>query len=449
MGVIKIKKGLNLPINGEPKNFIDSTKKVSKVGIIGSDFVGLKPSFTVSVGEKVKLGQVLFTDKKNNSIKFTSPASGTILELNRGEKRIFKSLVIEIEGNDEIVFKNYTETEIPSLTRDEVKENLLNSGLWISLRERPMSKIADPEIIPNSIFITAIDSNPLGPDISYIIKGKENSFKNGLRILSKLTDGKVFLCKEENSEIPTSQIPNLSIEEFSGVHPKGLVGTHIHYLDPVSRNKKVWHIGAQDVAAIGNLFTTGKIDTERIISLAGPSVKNPRYIKTRVGASIPEICENELNDKENRKISGSVFSGREATKEENYLGRYHQQISVIEEVNNRTFLGWMNPTAKLFSVKNILFTSLNKHLKYNFSTSLNGGERAIVPSGSYEKVMPLDILPTFLLRALAVDDLEDSENLGCLELDEEDLALCTFVCPSKIDHTVNLRRNLNLIDKEG
>lgn len=449
MGVIKIKKGLNLPINGEPNNFIDSTKKVSKVGIIGNDFVGLKPTFAVAVGEKVKQGQVLFSDKKNTVVKFTSPASGTVLEINRGEKRVFQSLVIEIEGTDEIVFKNYSETQIPSLTREEVKENLLNSGLWTSLRERPMSKIANPEITPHSIFVTAIDSNPLGPDISYILKGKENSFKNGLRILSKLTDGKLFLCKEEKSEIPAIQLPNLVEQEFSGLHPKGLVGTHIHFLDPVSRNKKVWHINAQDVVAIGNLFTTGKIDTERIVTLAGPSVKNPRYIKTRVGASISELCENELNQNENRKISGSVFSGREATKEENYLGRYHQQISVIEELNNRTFLGWMNPAVKQFSVKNVLFTSLSKHLKYNFSTSLNGGERAIVPSGSYEKVMPLDILATFLLRSLAVDDIEDSEKLGCLELDEEDLSLCTFVCPSKIDHSQNLRRNLNLIDKEG
>ncbi|MBK7103778.1 MAG: Na(+)-translocating NADH-quinone reductase subunit A [Ignavibacteriae bacterium] len=449
MGVIKIKKGLNLPINGEPANFIDSTKKVSKVGILGNDFVGLKPTFSVAVGEKVKLGQVLFSDKKNESIKFTSPASGTVTEINRGEKRIFQSIVIDVEGNDEIVFKNYSETQIPSLTRDEIKEQLLNCGMWISLRERPMSKIANPEIVPSSIFITAIDSNPLAPNVSFILKGKENSFKNGLRVLSKLTDGKLFLCKEENSEIPSVQLPNLTEQEFSGLHPKGLAGTHIHFLDPVSRTKKVWYINAQDVAAIGNLFTTGKIDVERIITLAGPSVKNPRYIKTRIGATISEICNNELNEKENRIISGSVFSGRKTTKEENYLGRYHQQISVIEEHNSRDFLGWMNPAQKQFSVKNVMFTSLSKSLKYNFSTSLNGGERAIVPSGSYEKVMPLDILPTFLLRSLAVDDIEDSEKLGCLELDEEDLGLCTFVCPSKIDHAQNLRRNLNLIDKEG
>ncbi|MFZ1288876.1 MAG: Na(+)-translocating NADH-quinone reductase subunit A [Melioribacteraceae bacterium] len=449
MGVIKIKKGLNLPINGEPKNFIDSTKKVSKVGILGSDFNGLKPTFSVAVGEKVKLGQLLFADKKVEGIKFTSPASGTITEINRGDKRVFLSLVIDIEGNDEVVFKNYSETQIPSLTRDEVKDQLIESGLWISLRERPMSKIANPSIVPNSIFITAMDSNPLAPNVSFILKGKENSFKNGLRVLSKLTDGTLFLCKDENSEIPSVQLPNLTEQEFSGIHPKGLAGTHIHFLDPVSRTKKVWYINAQDVAAIGNLFTTGKIDTERIISLVGPSVNNPRYIKTRIGASISEICNNELNEKRNRTISGSVLSGKSTNKEENYLGRYHQQISVIEEHNNRDFLGWMNPAKNLFSVKNVLFSSLSSSRKYDFSTSLNGGERAIVPIGSYEKVMPLDILPTFLLRSLAVDDIEDSEKLGCLELDEEDLALCTFVCPSKIDHGQNLRRNLNLIDKEG
>ncbi len=449
MGAIKIKKGLNLPINGEPSEEVDDSKRVKKVAILGNDYIGLKPTLSISVGEKVKLGQLLFTDKKMPGVNYTSPASGTVIEVNRGEKRAFLSMVIEIEGNDEITFKSYKEAEIPSLVKDTIKDQLIESGLWTSLRERPFSKVANPEVEPHSIFITAMDSNPLAPDVAKILAGRENHFKNGIRILAKLTEGKVYLCKEENSKIPSLQLSNIVEQEFSGVHPKGLAGTHMHFLDPVNRTKKVWYINAQDVTAIGILFSTGKIDVERIITLAGPSVKNPRYIKTRLGASLSEICEGELENGEVRIISGSVLSGRKRTKEEDYLGRFHQQISVIPEHSTREFLGWVKPTSKLFSVKKVLLSSLTPNKKINFNSALNGSHRAIVPIGNYEKVMPLDILPTILLRHLAVDDIESVEQLGCLELDEEDLALCTFVCPSKIDHGSNLRRNLTIIDKEG
>jgi Na+-transporting NADH:ubiquinone oxidoreductase subunit A len=358
-------------------------------------------------------------------------------------------MVIELEGNEEVTFNSYSESEIPSLNIDLVKSQLLDSGLWTALRERPFSKVANPEINPKAIFITALDSNPLAPSIEKVLEGREAGFKNGVRVLSKLTEGNLFLCKEEGSKIPEPQVHNLTVQEFSGVHPKGLAGTHIHYLSPVSRNSKVWYINAQDVAAIGELFTTGKINVNRIISLGGPALKNPRYLKTRIGASLSELTSDELSAKECRIISGSVLHGRKSTETENYLGRYHQQISVIEEHSERDFLGWVVPTSKLFSLKKVLLSSLTPKKKFGFTSALNGGERAIVPSGSYEQVMPLDVLPTFLLRSLAVDDIEEAEKLGCLELDEEDLALCTFVCPSKIDHGVNLRKNLNLIDKEG
>lgn len=449
MGVTKIKKGLNLPIAGEPSNNVDESKSVKRVAILGEDYIGMKPTLEVNVGDNVKLGQLLFTDKKMEGIKFTSPGAGKVVEINRGEKRKFLSIVIDLEGNDEVNFKSFPELEIQSIKEDEVKSQLIESGMWTSLRERPFSKVANPNTKPNSIFITAIDSNPLAPSISKILEGKENSFKNGLRVISKLTEGNVYLVKEEGDTIPEVQLHNLVVEEFGGVHPKGLVGTHIHMLDPVSRTKQVWYINAQDVIAIGELFTTGKINTNRIISLGGPSVKNPRYLKTRMGASLTELCEGELEEAENRIISGSVLSGRKASDAESYLGRYHQQITVIEEQTERDFLGWIMPTSKLFSVKKVLLSSLSPSKKFKFTSALNGGERAIVPSGSYEQVMPLDVLPTFLLRSLAIDDVEESEKLGCLELDEEDLALCTYVCPSKIDHGINLRRNLTLIDKEG
>ena len=449
MGVIKIKKGLELPINGEPSPNVDDSKKVKKVAILGNDYVGLKPTLDVAVGDTVKLGQLLFTCKKLPGVKYTSPASGKVIEINRGEKRHFLSLVIKIDGTEEVTFNSYKETELSSISKDDIKTQLIESGVWTSLRERPMSKVANPQTEPKAIFVTAIDSNPLAPSVETILKGNESDFKNGLRLLAKLTEGQLYLCKEEGSAIPETTLHNLTVQEFSGIHPKGLAGTHIHHLHPADRNNPVWYINAQDVISIGKLFTTGKIDVERTITIGGPSVKNPRYLKTRLGASISELLNGELEEKENRMISGSVLSGRTASREEDYLGRYHQQVSVIEEQNDRDFLGWVIPTSKLFSVKNVLLSSLSPKKKFDFTTATNGGGRAIVPSGSYEQVMPLDILPTFLLRALAVNDVEEAEKLGCLELDEEDLALCTYVCPSKVEHGINLRRNLTLIDKEG
>jgi Na+-transporting NADH:ubiquinone oxidoreductase subunit A len=449
MAAINIKKGLNLPITGSPEAVIDESKKVTKVALLGNDYFGLKPTLEVSVGEEVKLGQLLFTDKKMPAVKFTSPASGRVVEINRGEKRVFLSIVIEIEGKDEVTFKSYSESELLTLNKETIKEQLIESGLWTAIRERPFGRVANPDTNPSSIFVTAIDSNPLALSVEKILEGNETDFKNGLRILSKLTDGQIYLCKDEEEKIPEVQLHNLTVQEFSGVHPKGLPGTHIHFLDPAGRAKKVWYLGAQDVLAIAHLFTKGKLKTDRIISLAGPSVQKPRYVKTRIGASLHELCAGEITDGENRLISGSVLFGRIATTEEGYLGRYDQQISVISEHSTRNFLGWITPDPRLYSLKNVMLSSLTPKKMFNFNTALNGGKRAIVPTGSYEQVMPLDILPTYLLRALAIDDVEEAEKLGCLELDEEDLALCTFVCPSKVNHGENLRRNLMLIDREG
>ncbi|MDA3860621.1 MAG: Na(+)-translocating NADH-quinone reductase subunit A [Melioribacteraceae bacterium] len=445
MAKVKIKKGLNLPLNGSPKQEISKTILTKKVALLGDDYVGMKPTMLVAVGDEVKKGQFLFADKKTPGVKFTATASGKIIEINRGEKRAFKSMVIEKYGSEEITFKSYSENELSNLTADSIKENLIESGLWTSLRVRPFSKVADPSTTPNSIFVTAMDTNPLAPSIEKVLEGKEKAFENGLKVLDKLIEGKIFLCKAPNSKISIIDSSKLIVEEFEGPHPSGLVGTHIHFLDPVSSSKNVWYVNAQDVAAIGNLFTTGKIDTDRIISVGGSQVKLPTLIKTEIGADLNELTTDALKDGENRVISGSVFTGHHATGFVSYLGRYHQQVSVIEEESKREFLGWVNPFGNRFSIKSVVMPK--KVL--NFSTSLHGGKRSIVPVGSYEAVMPLDILPNYLLRALAVNDIEEAEQLGCLELDEEDLGLCSFVCPSKINHGENLRSNLTQIEKEG
>jgi len=447
--LIKIKKGLTLPINGQPDQKIYEGNPARSVAVIGPDYIGMKPDFVVSIGGRVKLGQLLFSDKKMPLIRYTSPGSGTVTAINRGEKRAFLSIVIELDGKEEIIFQSFPDDQIKMLKRDAVIVQLLESGLWTAMRARPFGKVADPETKPHSIFITAIDTNPLAPSVELIISEKSDLFKTGLEIISKLTDGKLFVCKAPGTAIPLPDVRNLVIEEFQGPHPAGNVGTHIHFLDPVSLSKTVWHIGAQDVIAVGHLFKTGRLMTDRIIALAGPLARKPRLIRTRPGASLQDLTVGELKDGEKRIISGSVFSGYTADGPLAFLGRYHQQVTVIPEERERKLFGWLSPGARLYSVKNVMLSRLQPRKTFDFSTNVHGGVRSIVPVGSYEKVMPLDILPTYLLRALAADDIDEAEKLGCLELDEEDLALCTFVCPSKIEHGQNLRRVLTLIEKEG
>jgi Na+-transporting NADH:ubiquinone oxidoreductase subunit A len=446
---ITITKGLTLPITGQPDQIISDRKFPDSVALLGCDYVGMRPHFSVSAGEYVKLGQPLFIDKKMPSLQYTSPGSGKIIAINRGQKRMLLSVVIALEGSDELTFNSYAEHELPNLDRQSVAGLLLVSGLWTAIRTRPFSRVADPETKPHSLFVTAIDTNPLAPSVAMILKKKERHFINGLTVLSRLTEGKVFLCTAPGGHIPRPELESLSVAEFSGPHPAGNAGTHIHFLDPVSRNKHVWHVGVQDVIAIGILFTEGRLDVERVVSLAGPSVKNPRLVKTRIGASLRDLTSGELQGGEQRIISGSLLSGHTAHGETGYLGRYHQQISVLPEGRKRELLGWLRPGLNNYSVKNIALSRLFPKKLFDFTTASHGGRRAIVPVEAYEKVMPLDIMPTYLLRALAADDVEEAERLGSLELDEEDLALCTFVCPAKIDHGAELRRNLTLIEKEG
>ena len=440
---------MDLPITGKPVQKISQAKQPGTVAVLGIDYIGMKPRFTVSVGDFVKQGELLFTDKKVPSVRYTSPGAGKVIAINRGDRRALVSVVISLDGNDQVSFTSYAEQELPALQRQDVVDLLLSSGLWTSLRCRPFSSVANPASMPHSLFVTALDTNPLAPSLDVIIEENKRHFNNGLAVLSRLTEGTVFLCIAPGGHVPEVHPDSLIPVQFAGPHPAGNAGTHIHFLDPAARNKQVWYINAQDVIAIGILFTTGTLSVERIISLAGPSVKNPRLIKTRLGASVSDITSGELIEGKQRCISGSVLSGFTAHEETGYLGRYHQQISVIPEGGKREFLGWLRPGLNQYSIKNIVLSRLQPNRLFSFTSSSHGSRRAIVPVGSYEKVMPLDIMPTPLMKALAVDDIDEAEMLGCLELDEEDLSLCTFVCPSKIDHGKELRRNLSLIEKEG
>lgn len=451
--LIKTKKGLDLPIAGEPEQVIyNDAGTISSVGVIGKDYLGMRPTMQVAEGDRVKLGQVLFSDKKNPKVNYTAPGCGVVKAINRGAKRVLQSVVIELEGDEEEVFAEYKEAELADLNPEQVKENLLASGLWTSLRTRPYSKVPDPDSEPHSIFVNAMDTNPLAAKPEIIIEERAQDFKNGLTVISHLTHGKVYLCKSPSYGFPGGDFSKVAVAEFKGPHPAGLPGTHIHFLDPVGADKTVWHLDYQSVIAIGHLFTTGRLNVERVISLAGPTVKRPRLIRTRLGANTDELVKDEIDPSHERRIiSGSVLHGRRAAGWAAYLGRYHHQISVVEECRKRDFLGWLEPGKDKFSALNVFLSSLPKERgrKFAFTTLRNGSPRAIVPVGVYESVMPLDILPTQLLRSLLVGDTDMAQALGCLELDEEDLALCTFVDPGKHDFGPVLRKNLIQIEKEG
>ena len=451
--LIRTKKGFDLPITGAPEQSVHAGASVGSVALLGPDYLGLKPTMQIQEGERVKLGQVLFADKKNPGVNFTSPGSGVVEAISRGPRRVLQSVVIRLdaEGSGEQErFNQYDRGELANLSDTQVRENLLKSGLWTALRTRPYSKVPPPDGAPGALFVTAMDSNPLAADPSVVVGEFAEDFRDGLTILSRLFDGIVYVCKAPGSTIPVPEHERIVIAEFAGPHPAGLVGTHIHFLRPVSTTRNAWHVGYQDVIAIGKLFNNGELWVERIVSLAGPVVSRPRLLRTRLGANSEDLVRDELAGEECRVLSGSVFNGRRAAGWGCFLGRYHNQLSVLREGRERELFGWLSPGVDRYSAANVFLSSLRRGAKrFNFTTSQNGSPRAMVPIGTYERVVPLDVLPTLLLRALLVCDTDSAQALGCLELDEEDLALCSFVCPSKYDYGPMLRENLEQIEREG
>ncbi len=445
----RITKGLNVPITGEPDQTVVDGPAITKVALIGPDYVGMKPTMLVAPGDTVKLGQPVFTDKKTEGVVFTAPAAGKVLEVNRGDRRAFQSLVIEVDGDDAVEFDAPGEGDMDSVTRETITTLLAESGHWATLRTRPYSKVPVVGTVPNSIFVQAMDSNPLAANVAPLIRERERDFRFGILALTKLTDGTVYVCRRPAEPFPAEEHPQVKAEEFEGPHPAGLPGTHIHKLDPVGPKKTVWTINYQDVIAIGHLVSTGKIDTSRVISVAGPAITTPQLLKTRVGACISELIGGRLAEGNTRVISGSMLNGRPAGGPFDYLSRYHLQVGAVLEGDEREFLGWVSPGSDKFSIRRVFSSALNSAKRFAFTTSTGGSKRAMVPIGMYEQVMPLDIIPTFLLRSLIVGDSEQAQALGCLELDEEDLALCTFVCPGKYEYGPILRETLTNIELEG
>ena len=437
----RIRKGLDLPLAGEPSGEIEAAPAVTRVALVGDDYVGLRPTMLVREGDAVKIGTPLLADKKREGVVFTSPAAGRVAAINRGAKRKFESIVIEVDGDDAESFPT------DPATRDAAQELLVNSGLWTALRTRPFSRVPTPGSVPHAIFVTAIDTRPHAPDPAPIIAAAQAEFLVGLKTLRLLTDGKIHVCRKPGSGIPEGEG---EAAEFDGPHPAGLPGTHIHFLAPASDARTVWSIGYQDVIAIGRLATTGKIDPTRVVSIAGPVAKRPRLLRTRLGACISELANGEVEDGENRLVSGSLLDGRTAAGPVDFLGRYHLQVSALSDEVDRPLLGWLGPGSDKFSVTRAFTSALaGASKRFKFTTRAGGDHRPIIPIGVYERVMPLDLEPTALLKALEVGDWERAQMLGALELDEEDLALCSFVCPGKISFGPHLRSVLNTIEKEG
>ena len=447
--MFRIRKGLDLPISGVPEQHVATGASIRHVAILGDDYLGMRPSMRVQEGDRVVKGQALFEDKKNPGVLFTAPASGTVVAINRGERRILQSVVICIDGDEQREFARYEPEDVTTLSRDAVQAQLLESGLWTAFRTRPFSKSPVPGTEPAAVFVTAIDTNPLCVDPEPVILAQRKAFDAGLTVLTRLTTGKVHVCQASGGKLGGHSHGQVTFNEFAGPHPAGLVGTHIHFLEPVSLTKQVWHLNYQDVIAIGKLFTTGELCAERVIALGGPQAVNPRLVRTLMGADINELLAGETKAGENRLISGSVLSGRHAVGAQAYLGRFHLQVSIVQEGREKELFGWVLPGADKFSVTRTTLGHFLRHKLFNFSTSTHGGERAMVPIGNYERVMPLDILPTVLLRDLLAGDTDGAQALGCLELDEEDLALCTYVCPGKYEYGPVLREVLTRIEQEG
>jgi Na+-transporting NADH:ubiquinone oxidoreductase subunit A len=446
--MITIKKGLDIPIAGAPQQTIEDGNAVKSVATLGEEYVGMRPTMHVQVDDRVKKGQVLFEDKKNPGVKFTAPAAGVVKAVNRGARRVLQSVVIDIDGEEQETFAKYDSSKLSSLSREDVQNNLVESGMWVALRTRPYSRSPKLDADAQAIFVNAMDTNPLAADPALIIKENAQAFTDGLNVVSRLTEGKVYVVTAPEADIDMGGAP-VTHETFKGPHPAGNVGTHIHFLEGAAFNYSVWHLGYQDVIAIGKLFTTGELFTDRVVALGGPGAKKPRLVRTQLGANLDELMKGETEGNNLRVVSGSVLNGHKADGPHAFLGRFHNQVSVLGEGDEKHFLGWIWPGKDMHSITRAYLGHLVPKKSFNMTASTNGSERAMVPIGNYERVMPMDMVPTLLLRSILSGDVEGAQELGCLELDEEDLALCTYVCPGKYEYGTALRECLTTIEKEG
>jgi len=449
MGVFHIRNGKDIKLKGAAAKEIIEQPLPSRVSVNPPDFKGLKLRPQVKIDDIVKRGTVLLTDKTNENIRIVSPAAGKVAAINRGEKRALLEVVVETDAPQATIeFEKYSEEQIKGLSREKIIELLLNGGLWPALRQRPFSKIADPSGKPKSIFVQALNTDPLSLDNDFILEDHYEDFQSGLNILKKLTDGAVNLCSSAAAKSKAlSQAQGADIHKFSGPHPTGNVSTSIHYIDPIKKGDVVWYLGAQDVLRIALLIKEGKYPTLRYVALTGEGVSKAIYVKTTVGASIESLLD-EPSKEGMRYITGSVLSGN-AVNYNGFLGFYDSQVTVIPESPGRELLGWIKPGINKFTFSQTFVSAFLPKKEVSLSTDKQGSDRAIVLNHIYDDLVSLDIMVYFLLRAVIAGEIEEAEELGILECDEEDFALCTFACPSKTDVGAIIGDGLDLIDKEG
>ncbi|MCG6186461.1 Na(+)-translocating NADH-quinone reductase subunit A [Maribellus maritimus] len=443
--VIKLRKGLNIKLKGSAEKVLETLPVPATVALKPTDFPGLTPKLSVKADNEVKAGDALFYDKYHPEVVFTSPVGGKVVSINRGERR--KILEIVIETNENAGSVEFKKTDPNSLSGDEIKEQLLKSGLWPFIKRRPYGIVASPDDKPLAIFISTFDTAPLAPDYNFVLDGQMDTFQTGINALKKLTDGNVYLGVNENSAF--TSVKNVGINQFSGPHPAGNVGIQIHHTKPINKGEVVWTVNVQDVLFIGRLFESGKVDFSRIIAFAGSEVEKPKYYKTILGAPVESAIKGKLKkaDYKQRIISGNVLTGTRV-KQQTFLGFYDSMVTVIPEGDDYEFLGWATPGANKFSASKTFLTSLFPKKEYEMNANMHGGDRAFVLSGQYEKFVPMDILPVYLLKAILVNDIDKMEQLGIYEVIEEDFALCEYACTSKIKVQDILRTGINTMIKE-
>lgn len=445
--VIRIKKGLDINLKGKADKIYMRAERAKTYAVKPTDFHGVMPKLTVKPGDEVKVGTVLFFDKYNTDVKFTSPVAGKVSTINRGERRRILEVVVEAAKEDEFVKFKVSNPE--SMDREKIIEVLKESGMWPSIRQRPYDIIADSEKTPKAIFISGFDSAPLAPDIDFILKDFHSEFQKGLDVISKLTDGKVHLSVD--ADYPAcktySEAKGVELHQFRGPHPAGNPGVQIHHIDPVNKGEYVWYIQPQEVISIGKLFTDGQVDNSVVVALTGSEIEKPVYFKMTRGAAVDSILKGNVKGGNNRIISGNVLTGDALTKV-GHIGFYHHQVTVIPEGDHYELLGWAMPGFNKYSYSRSFFSWLTPNRKFRLDTNLNGGRRAFVMTGEYNRVLPMDIFPVQLLKSILVEDIDKMEQLGIYEVAEEDFALCEFVCTSKTEVQKIIRTGLDLMKKE-
>lgn len=446
--VIKIKKGLDIKLKGKAEKVLERADRSETYAIKPTDFPGLTPKLKVKVDAEVKAGSPLFFDKYRPEINFVSPVSGKVIAVNRGERRKILEVVVQADGENQ--YEEFTKANPLELSREAIKETMLSSGAWAFMRQRPYDVVANPNDAPKAIFISAFDTAPIAADVDFLLEGEEAAFQAGVDALSKLTDGKVHLSTnpKQNTTKLFADVKNVVRHQFTGVHPASNVGVQIDKIDPINKGEVIWVIRPQEVVFVGRLFQKGIYDVSRKIALCGSEVKTPCYFNTILGTSVRNILKGRLRDDETiRVISGNVLTGTHI-KEDGYLGFYDSQITVIPEGDNYEFFGWALPGLNKFSMSKSFFSWLTPNKEYRLDANLHGEHRAYVISGEYDKVMPMDILPVYLIKAIMVGDIDQMEQLGIYEVAPEDFALCEFVCTSKIDAQKIIREGIDLMIKE-